>query len=64
MGLSCLPNLPTMPARLRTLDIDAGVEKRALFDDGGALAKLIGRSTTPFQTTFTEFVRNLQASGK
>jgi len=38
-------------------DTDAGVAKGALFDDGGALARLIGRRTTPFHTTISEFVR-------
>ena len=39
-------------------DTDAGVAKGALFDDGGALARLIGRPTTPFRTTITGFVRD------
>lgn len=37
-------------------DTDAGVAKGALFDNGGALSKLIARRTVPFQTTITEFV--------
>lgn len=49
--------LPEMVARILS-DTDAGVAKGALFDDGGALARLIGRSTTPFQTTITGFVQN------
>ncbi len=44
--------LPEMVARILS-DTDAGVEKGALFDDGGELARLIGRPTTPFQTTIT-----------
>ncbi len=44
-------------------DTDAGVEKGALFNDGGALARLIRRPTTPFQTTITSFVRALQTAG-
>lgn len=45
-------------------DTDAGVAKGALFDDGGALSRLIGRPTTPFITTITGFVRNHQSDGK
>ncbi len=45
-------------------DTDAGVAKGALFDEGGELARLIGRPTTPFQTTITNFVRNQQAGGE
>ena len=52
---------PEMLARILS-DTDAGVAKGALFDDGGALAQLIGRPTTPFRTTITDFVRNQQAS--
>ena len=51
--------LPEIVARILS-DTDAGVAKGALFDDGGALARLIGRPTTPFQTTITSFVRNQQ----
>jgi len=54
---------PETVARLLS-DIDAGVAKGALLEDGGALARLIGRPTTPFQTTITEFVRNQQAGGE
>ncbi len=43
-------------------DTDAGVAKGALFDDGGSLAKLIGRATTPYQETITHFVRNQGAA--
>jgi NAD(P)H dehydrogenase (quinone) len=39
------------------------VAKGALFDTGGALAGLIGRPTTLFQTTITGFVRSQQAAG-
>lgn len=45
-------------------DTDAGVAKGALFDNRGQLARLIGRPTTPFQTTITGFVRNQQAAGE
>ena len=38
--------------------------KGTLFDNGGELARLIGRPTTPFQTTITGFVHNQQAAGK
>lgn len=54
--------LPEMVARIVS-DTDAGVRKGALFDDGGVLARLIGRPTTPFQNTITGFLRNHQASG-
>jgi len=54
--------LPEMAARILS-DTDAGVAKGALFDDGGALARLIGRSTTPFQATITGFVHQQLASG-
>ena len=54
---------PEIVARILS-DNDAGVAKGALFDNGGALAWLIGRPTTPFQTTITEFVRNQQADGE
>ncbi len=36
-------------------DTDAGVAKGALFEDGGALARLIGRPTIPFCITVAEF---------
>lgn len=54
--------LPEIVARILS-DTDAGVEKGALFDDGGALARLIGRPTTPYQTTITGFVRSQQTTG-
>ena len=49
-----------MPELLATVlsDTDAGAAKGALFDDGGALARLIGRATTPFGGTITTFIRN------
>jgi len=48
-----------LPERVATIlsDTDAGVAKGALFEDGGALRRLIGRPTTPFQQTITDFVR-------
>ena len=55
--------LPEIVARILS-DTDAGVAKGALFDDGGALARLIGRPTTPFQTTITSFVRDQQTVGE
>jgi NAD(P)H dehydrogenase (quinone) len=45
-------------------DTDAGVAKGALFDDGGELARLIGRPTTPFRTTITGFVQNQHSTGQ
>ncbi len=45
-------------------DTDAGVAKGALFDDGGDLARLLGRPTTPYQTTVAAFVRNQPAPGQ
>ena len=44
-------------------DTDAGIEKGALFDDGGQLARLIGQPTTPFHTTITGFVQNQHSAG-
>lgn len=52
---------PEIVARILS-DTDAGVAKGALFDNGSALSRLIGRPTTPFQTTITGFVRNQQAA--
>ncbi len=48
-----------LPETIATIvsDTDAGVAKGALFEDGGALRRLIGRPTTPFQQTITDFVR-------
>jgi NAD(P)H dehydrogenase (quinone) len=43
-------------------DTDAGSAEGALFEEGRQLARLIGRPTTPFQTTITDFVRNLSAT--
>ena len=45
-------------------DTDAGVEKGALFDESGTLARLIGRPTTPIRSTVTAFVQSLSASGQ
>ncbi len=45
-------------------DTDAGITKGALFDDSGALSRLIGRPTTPFQTTITGFVHDPQEAGE
>ena len=45
-------------------DTDAAVEKGALFDDGGELARLIGRPTTPVRTTITGFVRDQHSAGQ
>jgi NAD(P)H dehydrogenase (quinone) len=49
--------VPEIVARILS-DTDEGVAKGALFDDGGALPRLIGRPTTPFRTTITGFVHN------
>lgn len=38
-------------------DTDAGVARGALFEQGGALSRLIGRPTTPFRQTIADFVR-------
>jgi NAD(P)H dehydrogenase (quinone) len=54
---------PKMLARILS-DTDVGVAKGALFDNGGELARLIGRATTPFQTTINGFARNQQAAGE
>lgn len=37
-------------------DTDAGVARGALFDDGLALSRLIGRPTTPFAETIRDFI--------
>jgi NAD(P)H dehydrogenase (quinone) len=55
--------LPEMVARILS-DTDAGVAKGALFDNGGALTRLIGRPTTPLRITITGFVHNLQTAGE
>lgn len=52
---------PDMLARILS-DTDAGVAKGALFDNGGDLARLIGRPTTPFQDTIAGFLRDNQAT--
>jgi NAD(P)H dehydrogenase (quinone) len=44
-------------------DTDAGVAKGALYDNGGELARLIGRSTAPFQDTITSFVQTPPSAG-
>jgi len=54
---------PEMLAKILS-DTDAGVAKGALFDNGGELARLIGRPTTPFQTTITGFARDQLAAGE
>ena len=54
---------PEMLAKILS-DTDAGVARGALFDNGGQLSELIGRPTTPFQTTIADFVRSQQAVGK
>ena len=54
---------PELVARILS-DIDAGVAKGALFDNGGELARLIGRPTTPYQTTITGFVHNQEAAAE
>jgi NAD(P)H dehydrogenase (quinone) len=53
---------PEILARILS-DTDAGAAEGAL-DNGGELARLIGRPTTPFKTTITDFVRNQQAAGE
>ena len=54
--------MPEVVARIVS-DTDAGVAKGALFDESRTLSRLIGRPTTPFETTITGFVRN-QATGE
>ncbi len=49
--------MPEMLAMVLS-NTDAGVAQGALFDDGGQLGRLIGRPTTPFQTTIAGFVQN------
>jgi NAD(P)H dehydrogenase (quinone) len=44
-------------------DTDAGVAKGALYHHGGELARLIGRSTTPFRDTITSFVQTPPSPG-
>ncbi len=55
--------VPDMFAKLLS-DTDAGTEQGALFDDGGELARLIGRPTTPFRTTITGFVQDQHSAGR
>jgi NAD(P)H dehydrogenase (quinone) len=47
--------MPEVVARIVS-DTDAGVARGALFDQSGALSRLIGQPTTPFEQTITEFV--------
>ena len=54
--------LPEILARILS-DTDAGIAKGALFDDGGELARLIGRPTTSFRTTITGFVHDQNSAG-
>lgn len=49
--------LPEVAAEIFA-DADAGTAKGALFDESRTLSRLIGRPTTPFQTTIAEFVRS------
>ena len=48
--------LPAFVAHILA-DTDAGIAKGALYDDGRTLSRLIGRPTTPIETTITDFVR-------
>lgn len=48
--------MPEAVARIVS-DTDAGVAKGALLDESRTLSRLIGRPTTPFETTITEFVQ-------
>ncbi|PDT49560.1 MULTISPECIES: SDR family oxidoreductase [Sinorhizobium] len=50
--------LPEMFAIMLS-DTDAGLANGALFDNGGELARLIGRPTTPVQSTIRSFIQNL-----
>lgn len=52
-----------VPATLADIlsDTDAGVAEGALFDEGGDLARLIGRPTTPLRTTIADFVHRSPA---
>ncbi|ANL31937.1 NmrA-like family protein (plasmid) [Rhizobium phaseoli] len=49
--------LPEMFA-LMLSGTDAGIAKDALFDNGGALARLNGRPTTPIQSTIRSFIQS------
>jgi NAD(P)H dehydrogenase (quinone) len=51
---------PEMLGRILS-DTDAGVAKGALFDEGGELARLIGRPTRPMRDTISAFVRTQQS---
>lgn len=52
---------PAMMARILS-DTDAGIAQGALFDEGGALSRLIGRPTTPYRQTIDAFVQQYRAS--
>ena len=54
--------LPEIVAKILS-DVDAGVARGALFERGGALARLTSRPTTPFQTTIESFVHSQRAGG-
>ncbi|GAN55714.1 SDR family oxidoreductase [Tanticharoenia sakaeratensis] len=49
--------LPELVAKIMS-DTDAGVARDALFDDSHTLSRLIGRPTTPFDTTITAFLQS------
>ncbi|WP_061800096.1 SDR family oxidoreductase [Serratia ficaria] len=54
---------PEMVAKILS-DTDAGIQKGALFEENGALTRLIRRPTTPFQTTIVDFVHHLQTDSE
>lgn len=54
--------LPEIASRILS-DVDDGVAKGALFDEGGALSRLIGRPTTPFAATIETFSKS-QLTGR
>ena len=45
-------------------DTDAGAANGALLNNGGELARLIGRPTTPFRTTIADFIQDQPLAGK
>ena len=53
--------LPELVAKIIS-DTDAGVGRGALWEDNHALSRLIGRPTTPFDTTITTFLREQTGS--
>ncbi len=55
--------MPEMFAMILS-DTDAGTAKGALFDDGGELARLIGRPTTPFRATIATFIQDQPLAGE